>query len=85
MLELITRDGSTNELALLVAEFGLLDGQLTQLAAALEGGGGAGAGVGVGAGGTALAVAAGGLLADGDALAKLAADIPDMRARVGIA
>ncbi|EFJ48119.1 hypothetical protein VOLCADRAFT_104902 [Volvox carteri f. nagariensis] len=57
---LLARDGSTNELALLVAEFALLDEQLTLLAAALEGGTAAAAAAAGGAAEEGAAAAAGG-------------------------
>ncbi|KAG2426867.1 hypothetical protein HYH02_014720 [Chlamydomonas schloesseri] len=93
---LLARDGSTNELALLVAEFAWLDEQLTLLAAALQAGGegpgnttGApashGAPAGTAGADAAAAVVMGPALINDEVLGKLAAEIPDMRMRVGVA
>ncbi|GIL75359.1 hypothetical protein Vretimale_8033, partial [Volvox reticuliferus] len=87
---LLIRDGSTNELALLVAEFALLDEQLTLMAAALEGGSAGGAspgeeGAAAAVSAAAAAVAMGPALINDEVLSKLAVEIPDMRSRVGVA
>ncbi|GLI62003.1 hypothetical protein VaNZ11_004577 [Volvox africanus] len=80
---LLIRDGSTAELALLVAEFALLDEQLTLMAAALEGGSAGGATASDD--GAAAAAAMGPALINDEVLSKLAVEIPDMRSRVGVA
>ncbi|GIL51245.1 hypothetical protein Vafri_7097 [Volvox africanus] len=90
---LLIRDGSTNELALLVAEFALLDEQLTLMAAALEAGAAGGAAASDDGAAEAAAVAAaaaaaaamGPALINDEVLSKLAVEIPDMRSRVGVA
>ena len=58
------RQGSSDELALLVADFGLLDGQLAQMCDATE------------SGSTSPV--------EGDVVARLAVEGPDLRARLGI-
>jgi hypothetical protein len=111
---LLARDGSTRDLALLVAEFRFLDEQLTLMAAAMEPPSAllhgsaaaaappasplasmwadasatmsmdaAAAALGPGAASAAAAAMAPALLSD-DVLGRLAAEIPDMRSRVGV-
>lgn len=60
----LLRQGSSDELALLVADFGLLDGQLAQMCDAIDQGHPADI--------------------DGDDLDRMAVEVPDLRARLGI-
>ena len=97
---LADREGITSELDLLVADFVMLEEELTALAQALGTSGGVDTREGGTAGWTALSNSAqGGLAATGgsaesgalplgiigeDVLEKLAVEIPDMRVRVGV-
>lgn len=58
------RQGSSDEVALLVADFGLLDCQLAEMCDAIDSGNPS--------------------LIDGDDLARLAVEVPDIRSRLGI-
>lgn len=60
----LCRQGSSDELALLVADFGLLDGQLAQMCDAIDQGHPSDI--------------------DGDDLDRMAVEVPDLRARLGI-
>ena len=60
----LLRSGSSDEVALLIAEFGLLDGQLSSLVELVEEGHPA--------------------LIPEEQLSRLATDVPDLRARLGI-
>ena len=60
----LIRSGSSDEVALLIAEFGLLDGQLSLLVELVEEGHPA--------------------LIPEEQLSRLATDVPDLRARLGI-
>jgi hypothetical protein len=74
------REGSTGELALLVAEYGLLLEQLDVLAASIDSQMAA-----TGSSSTAAAASGPGVsLIDEDILEELAAEIPDLRYRVGV-
>ncbi|MEW5311407.1 MAG: hypothetical protein WDW38_003126 [Sanguina aurantia] len=79
--DLIARDGSSAELALLVAEYELLDEQLTVLASGIstqEGGSGSRRSSSSGIEGALT------LVNDGSLLEKLAMEVPDMCSRVGV-
>lgn len=94
---LLPREGSTGELALLVAEYGLLLEQLDVLVASLDSQMGTAAAItnsthsttahGTGSGSstnTSAAAGAGLSLIDEEILEELATEIPDLRYRVGV-